>query len=90
MRGYEPSKHLRFCRLVRQFFSVRQAWVHEVFVFTEMKRGEVLGLKWSNIEFEKEKIRISRSFAWTIKSEVERVSSFRPPLLACHPYALDS
>jgi integrase len=41
--------------------------IYEAFVFTGLRRGEMLGLKWSDIDLKKAKIRISRSLARTIK-----------------------
>lgn len=41
--------------------------VFETFIFTGGRRGEILGLKWSDIDFETGKIRIVRSLAKTQK-----------------------
>ncbi|MGA3674374.1 tyrosine-type recombinase/integrase [Lysinibacillus agricola] len=36
-------------------------------IYTGMRRGEILGLKWSDIDFEKKKITVKRSLAYTPK-----------------------
>lgn len=39
--------------------------IYETFIFTGMRRGELLGLKWADIDLANAKIRISRSLART-------------------------
>ncbi|MDP4086286.1 MAG: site-specific integrase [Bacillota bacterium] len=63
--------------------------IYEGFVFNGMRRGEMLGLKWSDIDFEKAIIRISRSLARTVEKglflkDVKTVSSRRQ--ISIFPY----
>ncbi|MFO1441785.1 site-specific integrase [Bacillus sp. Bva_UNVM-123] len=41
--------------------------IFELIIFTGMRRGEALGLKWEDIDFQKGKIRVVRSLAKTIE-----------------------
>uniref|UniRef100_UPI0005527112 tyrosine-type recombinase/integrase n=1 Tax=Mesobacillus boroniphilus TaxID=308892 RepID=UPI0005527112 len=54
----------RFLDVVKE---VEEETIYETFIFTGIRRGEMLALKWSDIDFEKAKIRISRSLARTVK-----------------------
>ncbi|CAM4096921.1 tyrosine-type recombinase/integrase [Mesobacillus thioparans] len=57
----------RFLDVVKE---VEEEMIYETFIFTGIRRGEMLALKWSDIDFEKAKIRISHSLARTVKKGI--------------------
>lgn len=46
---------------------VEDETIHKTFIFTGMRRGEMLGLKWSDVDFQKAKIHISCYLARAVK-----------------------
>ena len=57
----EVNNFLKASKRERQYLAFILA------VYTGMRRGEILGLKWSDIDFENKRIRVNRSLSYTTK-----------------------
>jgi integrase len=64
MKPWTEEQTQQFLDVVKE---IGEETIYDGFIFTGMRRGELLGLNWSDIDFKNGKIRISRSLARTIK-----------------------
>lgn len=73
---YEKHELLEFLKILKDKESVKAHTIFHVLAFTGLRRGELFGLKWKDINFKRKTISVERTL---IYNEIKKEFEFGPP-----------